>query len=88
MPQVNATQLRRALAERLGIPTELADAQIRESIVIKGGVYCGRRFFLAGHTLTWFIEENEVKLTGDDGRVLTACLAPAFLSPPSLRQAA
>jgi hypothetical protein len=88
MPQVNATQLRQALAERLGIPTEIADTQIRESIVIKGGVYCGRRFFLAGHTLTWFIEENEVKFTGDDGRVLTACHAPAFLSPPSTRQAA
>ncbi|MDX1948569.1 MAG: hypothetical protein SFU86_24495 [Pirellulaceae bacterium] len=43
--------------------------QFRESILIRDGSYCGRRFVSDSATAIWFIEENEVKFYRADGRV-------------------
>jgi hypothetical protein len=41
----------------------------RESLLIRDGNYCGRRFEAdRGHAL-WFFEEDQVKVFGEDGRV-------------------
>jgi hypothetical protein len=50
------------LAESSGDP--------RETLLIRGGAYCGRRFDLpSGHAL-WFFEEDQLKLYSADGRLL------------------
>ena len=42
----------------------------RQSLLIRDGNYCGRRFEAdRGHAL-WFFEEDQVKVFGPDGRVL------------------
>ncbi len=42
----------------------------RESLMIRGGMYCGRRFDAEhGHAL-WFFEEDQIKVFGADGGVL------------------
>ena len=43
---------------------------ICESILIRDGHYCGRRFDCAGCYAVWFIEENEVKLYDRQGALL------------------
>ena len=88
MALVDAQSIRTALASRLGIPFESADEQIRETILVKSGMYCGRRFSVHGHVLTWFIEENEVKLIGPDGRLVLSCSASLFTMPEATRRAA
>ena len=88
MALVDAQSIRVALAGLLAIPCEVADEQIRETILVKSGMYCGRRFALHGHVLTWFIEENQIKLIGPDGRLLISCSASAFANPETLRRAA
>jgi len=88
MALVDAQSIRAALARRLAIPVESADEQIRETILVKSGMYCGRRFAIHGHVLTWFIEENEVKLIGPDGRLVTSCSASFFTMPEATRRAA
>lgn len=35
--------------------------QFRESILIRNGSYCGRRFEADGASAIWFLEEDEVK---------------------------
>jgi hypothetical protein len=35
--------------------------QFRESILLRGGAYCGRRFEADGAYAIWFLEEDEVK---------------------------
>jgi hypothetical protein len=42
----------------------------RQSLLIRDGNYCGRRFEAHhGHAL-WFFEEDQIKVFGADGRVL------------------
>lgn len=35
--------------------------QFRESLLLRKGCYCGRRFEADGAYAVWFLEENEVK---------------------------
>ena len=88
MPPVNAQALRRSFAEQLGIPIEIAESNIRESLLIIDGIYCGRRFSLDGYTLTWFVEENQVKMMSPQGQLVTACSPSAFTTYSPNRQAA
>jgi hypothetical protein len=66
--QVRQT-IRRTLAE-FGAPT---DAEMRETILIRDGLYCGRRFDCDGMQAIWFIEEDELKFYGLDGTVALVC---------------
>lgn len=51
---------------RLGAPH---DAELRESILIRDGAYCGRRFDgPLGHAI-WFVEEDQLKFYRLDGSV-------------------
>lgn len=88
MAHVDAPTIRAALARRLDLPTESADEQIRETLLLRAGMYCGRRFTVHGHVLTWFLEENEVKLIGPDGRLITSCSATSFANPDASLRAA
>lgn len=42
---------------------------ITETILIRGGYYCGRRFLCDGFEAIWFVEENQIKFYGRDGAV-------------------
>ncbi len=88
MAQVNGQLLRHCLAERIGLPVDVADQRIHESLLIANGVYCGRKFSLDGYTLTWFIEENQVKFFCPQGRLLVVCDSAAFVTQAPNRQAA
>jgi hypothetical protein len=46
-----------------------AAAELRETILIRGGIYCGRRFEAESAHAVWFVEENQVKFYRDDGSV-------------------
>jgi hypothetical protein len=49
-----------------GLPPE----ELRETILIRNGCYCGRRFEVAeGHAI-WFCEENQIKFYGPNGNVI------------------
>jgi len=42
----------------------------RESLLIRDGAYCGRRFEAQGGHALWFFEEDQIKVFGAAGRVL------------------
>lgn len=46
------------------------DSQLRESILIKDGFFCGRRFQIDGLTAVWFVEESELKFYDREGNLL------------------
>jgi hypothetical protein len=50
-----------------------SDSEPLESILIRNGYYCGRRFDCDGIQAVWFIEENEIKFYGKDGSVKHVC---------------
>lgn len=61
---------------------ELGDTAGRwqETILIRDGHYCGRRFQGDELQAIWFVEENELKFYGVDGTVVRSC--PPLGDPP------
>lgn len=51
------------------------DTPPEETILIREGMYCGRRFSIDDFTAVWFIEEGELKFYDQDGTV--ACVERA-----------
>jgi hypothetical protein len=62
--------VRRLVAEAFARANMTQPGEFSESILIKAGNYCGRRFVgSSGHAI-WFVEENQIKLYGADGKLL------------------
>ena len=53
---------------------------MREKILIRDGTYCGHRFACDEFQAVWFIEENEIKIYGNQGRVVRV-LTPMRFEP-------
>ena len=89
MPHAEMTQhVRQLVAEafaRAGMPQP---TEFSESILIKGGNYCGRRFVGEGGHAIWFVEENQLKLYAGDGKLtqVISTLLPVVATP--MRRAA
>lgn len=70
-------------------------APIFETTLIRDGSYCGRKFSLSGFSIIWFIDEQQVKLFGQNGSLLESrslrdfCVAsPATPEGQEIRRAA
>ena len=61
--------------------------QVEESILIRDGNYCGRRFEAEFAVAVWFVEENEIKFYRADGNV-TRIPGPTLAEPVATRIAA
>lgn len=49
-----------------------SQSEMAESLLIRGGHFCGRRFELDGMSAVWFVEENELKVYDRQGELLAA----------------
>ncbi len=65
-------RIRTAIAAELGRLGILNSNDLRETILIREGLYCGRKFQCHGFSVIWFIEENEVKFFAPNGTVMVA----------------
>jgi len=83
MAVVNADSLRNSLGGQLQLSQADLEGRMKETLLVRNGVYCARRFAIDGYVLTWFVEENQVKLTGPDGKLLTATSAMSFVHQQS-----
>ena len=54
-------EIRRQVSETFARMEVSGPGQFRESILIRKGSYCGRRFEAQGAYAIWFVEEDEVK---------------------------
>jgi hypothetical protein len=64
-----------------------ADAPPRETILIRDGLFCGRRFEWEDFSAVWFAEENQVKFYGPDGAVLRVLAVETPTDAPIARAA-
>ena len=55
------SEVRRQVSETFAHMQVPQPDQVRESILLRGGSYCGRRFEADGAYAIWFLEEDEVK---------------------------
>ena len=49
------------------VETGTGDTALVETLLIRNGHYCGRRFQCGDQVAVWFIEENEIKFYGETG---------------------
>jgi len=90
MPHAQLTEaVRRLVAETFSRLRVDGAEEIRESILIRQGIYCGRRFEAAGGHAIWFAEENQIKVFHNSGHVAHVLqLASDSIAPPAQRLAA
>lgn len=65
-------QIRRCARSRMESLGAEPKAEMIETILIRDGHYCGRRFECDGFCAVWFVEENQVKFYERDGGVAAA----------------
>ena len=55
-------------------PHAIASLQLHESLLIREGIYCGRRFHCpdSGHSAVWFAEHQRIDVFDGDGQALGA----------------
>lgn len=53
----------------------------RETILVQSSRYTGRRFSIAGFSLTWRIEQSQIQLFGIDGDLLFCQAVEDFCKP-------
>lgn len=68
MPVFPSVQtIRDLVRERFSQHGADASGELAETILIRGGLYCGRRFELGAFSAVWFVEEGELKIYFPDG---------------------
>lgn len=55
-----------------------AAEEMSESILIRDGYYCGRRFKWGTLSAVWFAEEDQIKLFDDDGQLIESLAIEEF----------
>ena len=84
------TQIRGLIREKLNQLCGLADMVPGETMLIRNGCFCGRRFQCDGLEAVWFVEESQVKFYDRAGGILEVLeITPETLvAPDSKRDAA
>ena len=59
----------RSIFETCGAAGEV---EMCESLLIRDGFFCGRRFEMDGLCAVWFVEEDELKVYDRDGTLIAA----------------
>lgn len=80
-------KIRLAIAEQLIQLGVQATESLHETILIRNGLFCGRKFQCEGHEVVWFIEEDELKFFSPCGELLKATSGIAFLLEAEQRRA-
>jgi hypothetical protein len=71
MSHAQLTESVRLLVTEIFARLEMDGARAaRESILIRQGAYCGRRFETAGGYAIWFIEEGQIKVFRAGGHMI------------------
>jgi hypothetical protein len=85
MPSASLTaEVRRLVAETFADLGLSCGAELRETILIREGVYCGRRFDSEkGHAI-WFLEEEQLKFFRSNG-MLVQVIEPIVTAPAASR---
>ncbi len=80
---MNATtpveRIRLVIAQQLSQLGATGTDSVGESILIRDGLFCGRKFRCSGYQVVWFIEEDEIKFFSPCGELLKSTSAIACI---------
>lgn len=72
-------RVRKAVTDRLAQMSGTVPSSVYETILIRNGLFCGRKFQWQGYEVVWFLEEDEIKFFGPCGNLLFADAIVPFL---------
>ena len=72
--------MRSAIATQLQQFGVKQPSEMHETLLIRNGLFCGRKFQSEGHLVVWFIEEDEIKFFSPCGELLKSTSAIECLS--------
>ncbi len=72
-------KIRLVIAEQLSQFGAQQTDSIGEAILIRNGLFCGRKFKCEGYEVVWFIEEDEIKFFSPCGDLLKSTSAIACI---------
>ena len=72
-------RVRKAVTDRLAQMSGTLPNSIYETILIRNGLFCGRKFQWQGYEVVWFLEEDEIKFFSPCGNLLAAEALIPFL---------
>lgn len=67
---IDAEKVRSYVANTLGSYGAQNLEELHESILIRGGLFCGRKYQCDGYQGIWFIEEDQIKFFAPCGNIL------------------
>jgi hypothetical protein len=80
MTSTPVERLRLSICEVLSQFAKRSVVSLHETILIRNGLYCGRKFQAEGFEVVWFVEEDEIKFFGPTGDLMQAGSAISFLN--------
>lgn len=72
-------KMRHAIAEQLGQFGLQRLESLHETMLIRDGLFCGRKFQAENFVVVWFVEEDEIKFFNPGGELIKATSAMAFV---------
>ncbi len=72
-------KIRHAIAEQLTRFGLQRVESLHETMLIRDGLFCGRKFQAENFVVVWFIEEDEIKFFSPSGELVKATSAIAFV---------
>jgi hypothetical protein len=70
MPGTPVDRVRQAVASHLGQLSGRQVEALEEAILIRSGLFCGRKFTHHDYQVIWFVEEDQVKFFSPSGDLL------------------
>jgi hypothetical protein len=80
-------KIRKVIAAQLNSLGASQTQSMAEAILIRDGLFCGRKFQCEGYEVVWFIEEDEIKFFGPCGDLLKSTSAIACIRQYEEQQA-
>ena len=68
--QSSTSEIRVFVQELFGELGAAPTATLSETILLRNGEYCGRRFVQDGFSAVWFLEERQIKLFAPDRNLI------------------
>ncbi len=71
--ETSSEKIRQAIAWQLARLGADDASKLHESILIRHGLFCGRKFECQNYQVVWFLEEDEIKFFSPVGELLKSC---------------
>lgn len=72
--------MRSAIANQMNSMGVSKNCELHETLLIRDGLFCGRKYQYDGYTIVWFLEEDQLKIFSPVGELISSTSAISFMN--------